>query len=493
MSEKIVNIARNTSYYTLALVMQKVISFTYFVMIARALGPEDLGKYYFAISFTAIFAIFIDLGLTNVTTRETAKDQTQAEKLVSAALALKIPLAAISLGLVALLINLMHYPGLTRQLVYLSSICMILDSFTLTFFSIARGFHNLSFESIASVIFQLIVLSAGFVTLRLGFGARALIGGLVAASVFNFIYSAAILKNYWKVSIRPRLDRAMLRTVILFAIPFAIYGIFQRVYTYLDTVLLSALSGDHAVGIYQVPFKVIFAIQFLPAAFSASLYPAFSSYWANNREQLAVTFERAMNYLLIISLPLTIGILAIADKVILLFKSGYDDAILPLRITMLSLVFLFLNFAIGAILAACDRQKINTVNMGVVMATSVVLNLILIPRLGAVGASITVVATNFLLFVLGLSVVPKIIKIRPKKILAVFAKVGISAMIMGLSAYSLKSYLNVFLVVGISGLIYFAILFLLGGFRREDIYSIIKSFRKKDARSVIESGTEDGI
>lgn len=71
---KIKNIAKNTSYLTLALVIQKVISFLYFVILARNLDPEFLGKYYFAISFTTIFAIFIDFGLVNYLTRETAKD-----------------------------------------------------------------------------------------------------------------------------------------------------------------------------------------------------------------------------------------------------------------------------------------------------------------------------------------------------------------------------------------------------------------------------------
>jgi len=83
MPEKITNIAKNTSYFTLALILQKVISFTYFVLIARAIGPEDLGKYYFAISFTSIFGIFIDIGQSSVLTREVAKRPDEAEKLFS--------------------------------------------------------------------------------------------------------------------------------------------------------------------------------------------------------------------------------------------------------------------------------------------------------------------------------------------------------------------------------------------------------------------------
>ncbi|MCX6800130.1 MAG: oligosaccharide flippase family protein, partial [Candidatus Falkowbacteria bacterium] len=107
---KVHQIAKNTSYFTLALILQKVLSFTYFAIIARALGPEDLGKYYFAISFTSIFAIFIDFGLSNTQTREIAKNNSKAQEITSLVLAIKIPLLIVIYSFVAILVNLMHYP-----------------------------------------------------------------------------------------------------------------------------------------------------------------------------------------------------------------------------------------------------------------------------------------------------------------------------------------------------------------------------------------------
>ena len=44
MADKIGNLARNTSYFTLALIGQKLISLAYFTIYARELGPADLGK-----------------------------------------------------------------------------------------------------------------------------------------------------------------------------------------------------------------------------------------------------------------------------------------------------------------------------------------------------------------------------------------------------------------------------------------------------------------
>ena len=72
MSERI--LAKNTTFYASALALQKALSFIYFIFIARFIGVENNGKYSFAMSFTTVFAIFLDFGLTQILIRETSRD-----------------------------------------------------------------------------------------------------------------------------------------------------------------------------------------------------------------------------------------------------------------------------------------------------------------------------------------------------------------------------------------------------------------------------------
>ena len=484
---KIANIAKNTSYLTLALILQKIISFTYFTLLARYIGPAGLGKYYLAISLTTIFAIFIDLGLANVLIREIAKHREKAGRWLGAVLAIKLPLSVLSFGAVVWLVKMLGYDELSVSLVYISAISMVLDSFTATFFAAARGFHNLKYESIASIVFQAIVLVVGYGALMLGGGLRPAMGAIALASAFNFIYSAAILRYKLKLEIKIVFDRLLIREILVLSWPFAAYAILQRVYTYLDTVLLSVLGDDIQVGLYQVAFKIIFALQFLPAAFTASLYPALSYYWQKNREQLAVSFERAINYLTIISLPIIIGTFVLADRIVMLFTADYVAAVWPLRITIASLLFIFLNFPIGSLLNACDAQRRNTINMATVALVSVFLNLALIPVWQAIGASITVFVTNALMFALGLAAIAKIIDYRAAKNIKVFLKVALASAVMGVVVYFSAGYLNIFGAAGFGAMTYFYLLFLLGGFSRSDIRSIFDSF----SRSKVTAGPSD--
>jgi O-antigen/teichoic acid export membrane protein len=494
--EKVANIAKNTSYFTAALIIQKVISFTYFTILARNLIPDDLGKYYFAISFTTIFAIFIDLGLANVLTREVAKagkgSDITPQKLLSLAMAVKLPLALLSTLAVVILINVLGYPSLTRLLVYISSLSMVLDSFALAFFSVIRGFHNLKYESIASVIFQLIALVVGVIALKLDLGLPVVISAFALGSLFSFTFSLLLLKIKWRMTLKPLYDRAAIKWLAALTLPFALYAVFQRLYTYLDTVFLSLLSDDRQVGLYQIAFKIILAFQFLPMAFSASLYPAFASYWQQKKNppradaigsplpqegtQLEITFERAMKYLMIISIPISAGIIILSDQIILLFRPEYDAAVPALRLAMVSLVFLFLNFPPGALLNACDRQKINTRNMGITLAVSVILNIILIPQFQAVGASLTLVISSFVLFALNFFAARLIIKQKLKSVLLSFLKVFLATTVMGILLYALKNNLNVFINVIMGAIVYFIALYIFKGFKKEDVASILSSF-----------------
>ncbi|MDA3803092.1 MAG: flippase [Patescibacteria group bacterium] len=476
---KVTSIAKNTSYLTLALILQKIISFTYFTLLARFIGPEFLGKYYLAISLTTIFAIFIDLGFSNVLIREVAKLKDNAPKWLGSILALKIPLSVISILTLFIVVHIIGFDSLTKTLVYISAISMVLDSFTNTLFATSRGCHNLKYESIASIIFQLIVLIFGYSALLLGGGLVYAMSALALASVFNLIYSYLVVTRKLKIKVRLIWDRKFFNLVFNIAWPFAVFAIFQRLYTYLDSVLLSVLSTDTQVGLYQVAFKIIFALQFLPLAFTASVYPALSTYWKNNREQLLITFQRALNYLMIISLPIVVGIFILAGKVVLLFEQDYSAATWPLRISILALFFIFLNFPLGSLLNACDAQRRNTRNMIIVTISSIILNVILITKFQALGASITVLITNALMFVLGVIETRKIIGPYGKKTWPIFFKTLISSVIMGIVVYLLKDSVNIFILSIFGGAIYFISLFVFKGIKIDDVKSIIRSFSKQ--------------
>lgn len=478
MGEKIGNLAKNTSYFTLALIGQKLISLAYFTIYARVLGPGDLGKYYFALSFTTIFSIALDLGITNLLTREVAKDNSKAGKYLGAAIGAKLLLSAITIVILIAVTKLAGYDPLIMTLIWIAVLSMLADSFTTLFFAFSRAFHNLKFESINAVLAQAVTLIVSLIVFQYTKSLVPLMWAQVASSIFALIFAMVLINRRWKLSLRPTWDLVYIKSLLLLALPFGLYAIAQRFYNYLDSVLLFQLAGDTAVGIYQVPFRAVTAFQFLPIAFIASLYPALSHYWHNNRPQMVTTFERAMNYSLIIATPLAIGLAAISAPVVAIFAHGFESAVLPLQASCLTIFFMFLNYPVGSLLNACDQQKANTRHMIITAIASVILNIILIPIYGVMGAVATAILSTALLFSLNWFKALKVIDTKVTKIYLTFAKTLVASLLMGVAILWLNQWLNIFLVVVIAMFVYFCCLLVLGGIKKEDIFSVMKSFKK---------------
>ena len=61
---------------------------------------------------------------------------------------------------------------------------------------------------------------------------------------------------------------------------------------------------------------------------------------------------------------------------------------------MVSLIFGYMGFITGALLNATNNQKTQTGLLGSSLVINVILNLILLPRLGIVGAAISALVSN---------------------------------------------------------------------------------------------------
>jgi len=474
------SLTKNTTYFTAALTIQKILAFIYFWFISNNLFPEQLGQYVFALSFATMFSIFVDLGLSPVLTREASKSKDQANNYLKNVLGLKIPLALITLAAAWIIINVTGKPAEVRLLVYLASFIMLLDSFSLSFWVVFRARHNLKYESIATILIQIIIFTLGIIALKTTGQVRHLIIALLVASLFNFFLSLSLIKLKLKFSLAPQIDLKIIKYFLKIVPAFALAGIFVKIYNTSDSVLLSYLDSDKAVGFFAIPAKVVYAFQqIIPAAFAAVIFPAFSYYYTTSKHLLEKTFTKAFTYLTIISLPIAAGILILIPEIIRLVWPDYQPVIPTFFVMTLAIPFIFLAFPTGYLLNACDRQKNTTINRGVITTLAVILNIILIPRLSFLGAGITFSITNFILLFLDFFWVRKVIPLDWPALTKVVLKSLGSAIIMILGIYLIKPYFHLLFLIPFGAGLYFLSLYLVKGFSLEEIADIAqKGFRK---------------
>ncbi|PIS05038.1 MAG: hypothetical protein COT81_03205 [Candidatus Buchananbacteria bacterium CG10_big_fil_rev_8_21_14_0_10_42_9] len=472
-------IAKNTTWLSGSLVLQKILSFAYFWFISNHFYPGAIGKYVFALSFTTFFSIFVDLGLSVVLTREGAKSNEQANKYLRSIIGLKLILAVVATIIAILVINITGKELLTRRLVYLALIVMLLDSFTFTFYAIFRSRHNLRYESIGSVIFQVINFSLGAYLALATNSIRYLLFALITASTFNFIFSFILLKKKLNFSLKPNLSKEVISYFIHLLPAFALTGIFVKIYNTSDSILLSFLATDASVGFFAIPAKVISAIQAVIAgSFAAVIYPAFSHAFVKSKQTLTHMLRDSIRYLMILSFPIGFGLAILAPEIISQIWPEYTLGIATFTIMSLAIPFIFLAFVTGSLLNACDRQKNVTINRGFITALAVLINLILIPRLQHLGAGITFLIVNMILLYLDFRAADKVVKIKSLKLQALTVKVFLSTAVMSLLIYYLRLVLPLFFVVANGAIIYFVLIYALKGITRHDINELKLIFKK---------------
>jgi O-antigen/teichoic acid export membrane protein len=468
-------LAKNTFYLTLASVGQKLIAFVYFLFVARIMQPELTGQYFLSISLAMIFSVVADFGITSVVIREMAKAPEKTEHIFRHALAMKIPLLLIGYICAIGAAILFDYE---REIIFLtifSGTSLILDSVHLLFYGVLRGHQHLRVESIGMFVGQAITAFVGGLILWMNPSLILLMLALVTGSLFNvFLSGGALARRFGTRIFTPIWDYASLRTLMRMALPFALAAIFVKVYSYVDTLFISKLLGTTAVGLYSIAYKFTYAFQFLPLAFIAALYPSFSFAVAHDKQRLPHLFGRAMWYMMILSTPLALGIWLIADQAVLLAGNAYASAASVLSVLIFVLIPIFLDFPIGALLNACNRQTTKTTIMGVTMIINIVLNAWLIPLAGIVGAAIAALISFLFMFGIGLFFVPRLIpQFRFLPLLYDMSRIALSGILMLIVGIALKPFIGWIGVIPICAAVYLFSLFVTRVITFNDLRSFI--------------------
>ncbi len=476
-------IAANSSFFLLSLVAQKVLSFVYFTLLARGLGVELTGRYFFAISFATMFAVLMDFGLSPVLTKEVAQNKDEQAVYFQQIFSLKLLFTFLSLIFLATINYFFWGNDPVQLLIYLTMLTVALDSFTLLFYAFIRGQQNLRYESFGTIIFQMIVMIFGLGVLKFTHNLFLLLIVLFVASLFNFLFSAFILRFKFQTKIKFLWQKDLLKKILIIAWPFAVAAIFAKVYAYLDSILLKIFLGDLELGFYSVAYKITFAWQFIPLGLVAALYPAFAHYFKEDKAQLTKVFNRGFLYLSLIAWPLSFGIIALAPEIILkVYKPEFQSAILPLQILIVSLGFLFMNFSLSSLLNAANKQKINTRNLGFTMLLNIILNLILIPLIGVWGAALASSTSTLFLFILNLLAVRYIVVID-RQIVNKMLLAFVLSLVMILIVYYLKTIIFWPLTIIVGGAFYLFALWLFKILTINDIKYLKTSLFNKNQSS----------
>ncbi|PXF61270.1 MAG: flippase [Candidatus Methanogaster sp.] len=473
-------IAKNTGVLLASQVVSYALGFFFIMYTARYLGAAGFGVLSFALAFTGIFGVFADLGLRQLTVREVARDKSLAGKYLGNIAAMKVILAVVTYGLIALFINLLGYPEQTIKVVYLVALSVVFSAFSGVFYSIFQAYEKMEYQSVGQILSSALMLAGALFAIDRGFSVVgfASIYFLVSAVVLGYAFAVCA----WKFVLpRMAVDLGFWKPTIKKALPFGLTGTFITIYLWIDSVMLSLMRGDEVVGWYNAAYRIVLVLLFIPIAFNSAVFPLMSRFYVSSKDSLKFMFEKYFKYMLMIGLPISVGITLLADRIILLiFGAEYVPSVIVLQILIWVIVLIFARTAFERVLEAANRQIIVTEVFGGCALLNVILNVILIPKYSYIGAAIATLITDFAVFVLIFIWSLKIgYSISNKQLVEVVSKVIAASILMGIFIEYFRDQ-NLFILVFTAAIIYFGLISLIKGIDKNDIRLIKILFPEKE-------------
>ena len=368
------------------------------ILVARALGPEEMGSYALALMVVSAVQTLAGFGLARTTLKFTAAGHgTGADDLpggAAAALAATAPLLAAVFGDPRLLVLLPLGSGIL--------LCGLLSG---VLESALEGRSRFDFLARAALWLTPVHLVATLTALAVGAGAPGVILAQVAFGAVNLAVLAVLARRAGLVAWRPPPPDAVLRRRML---RFARHGYWLSLLTFVvhdrvEVLVLGALATPEAVSYYSVALGAAEAAMGLgPYIVASVFFPILVAAWTGGDPRLAnARYAQCLRYLALLAAPLALGGVAVAPAgVAVLFGPDYAPAVPVLRLTLLSATAIALAQGPMSVLMAVERQDWLLRVRGALAVANLGLDVVLVPRfsaLGAAGANLAVAVAEVLL------------------------------------------------------------------------------------------------
>lgn len=359
------------------------------VWVARYLGPELFGQFSFALAFVALFSPLASLGLDAIAVREIVRSPEENAVTMGTCFALRIggSMAALIAAVVSILL-LRPTEQFTLLLVMIAAAALVFQAFdVIDFWFQARVqskfvvyAKNAAFLLVAAAKIGLILGGAGV----LAFAWMVLAEMMLSAAGLVFVYSRQRQRIFdWK----PKWLRA--KELLRESWPLLLAGVSVVLYMRMDQVMIGSMLNDAEVGKYSVAVKLVEIWYFIPSAIAASVFPALIKARQENEEFYRRRLQLFYDFMSAIAFGIAFIAFVFSDQIItLLYGREFAEAAPILAVYAWATIPVFLGVASGQHLVVENRTRVSLYRTAIGGLLNVVLNFLLIPKIGTMGAAV---------------------------------------------------------------------------------------------------------
>lgn len=388
-------VVRNISWLIFDKIFVILVGLIVTVKVANHYGPYQYGIYQYSLSIVTILGVIVALIDGRVVKKYYCKDN-QGHIIYNTTIA-KVLLSFITflIGIVILLILRRDSVFNTIYIILLlNNIGNNLGFGLQNYFEYQLKSKNVVIASnIATTISSIMQLIAISVEWQLT---------TIVAIIFMSSLSKLIILYYqfvrnFNISIKTRFDEQIVKAIIYESIPLAIAAAASTVYHKVDQTMIGAMLNETDVGIYSISNKMISAVAIAIGPIQVSIFPRMIDWYNKNKE---LYYKKYLQLTTITTWIYIVGMTFVYFVAPIIFERFFSvDYLRSLDVFKIHVLGTF--FAYNAALRSSHYTLSGSTNIMMksqifAMITNVVLNYILIPVIGILGAAIATVITEFL-------------------------------------------------------------------------------------------------
>jgi len=401
----------NTAWQIIVRIVAIVLTFVSVKLLATYLGTGGVGEYNTITTYINFFIVIADLGLFSVTVREISKKPENESKIISNVLAIRLMSVLVASAIAIFIVFLTKYNFNIKLGTLVATGFLIFNLLGSVYDAVLQYRLKMQYSAIAEFLSKVLTIIALYIIVINHGSFLWIISTVTLSGILIFLFKWLFARKF--VEPLRQYDLKFMKLIFNMAWPLGLVFIVNNLYFKLDTLMLYAIKGATAVGIYSVSYKVLEVTVFAGSYFSSALKPTISSHMAKDKEYIGGIMTKAINIMLLISLPITLMCI-LYSKEIILFLSNQDFITGSTALVILSfaLPLIYLDTLLGEILVANDEKKLLIRIALSILAFNFIANLIFIPLYSFKAAAFTTLASEALLFIINYHYTQKIIKYR---------------------------------------------------------------------------------
>ena len=482
------SIKKNYIYNLLYQVLAIIIPIITIPYVSRVLGARNIGIYGYTLSISAYFILFGSLGVALYGQREIAYVQNDKKKYSKKFWEIFL-LKLLTMTIATIIFYFAFVKFSNNYNIYFKILLLELIGTALDISWFFQGLEEFGKTVSRNLIVKIASLICIFLFVKtkndlyIYFIIYAL--SIILGNLSLWLY---IPKYVNKVSLKSLNILGHLRPAIMLFIPQAAI----QIYTVLDRTMIGVIILDKSeVGFYTQGERIIKLLLTIVGAMGIVMLPRIANRFAkNDTKSIKAYLNKSFNLTLLLSFPLIFGLILVSDSFVpIFFGDGFDKVSIIMKVISPIILFIGISGIIGyQYFLPTQHQKEYTISVILGAVINFIINILLIPRYGAIGAAIGTVAAEFM--VAGYQIIKARHFFDYKLIIKDNIKYLIASIIMFIICYCTNKLFNlvglkqVIIDICLGGITYFIILLVTKDKLLFEILNKIINFGGKNEKSI---------